>query len=561
MPKTITKQHPLKLGIVLSEFEYISNFELRILKTIKEDPSLDLALLIKEEETVESERNGFWSRCMSFMRSASAWGSLLLKLQLAIEQRLFKAAEHTSLRKEVAEYIDAVEVLALGAKPVGTVVTSSPGSVAAVKAHGLDMLLQTRFHTVGKEFMNVCKYGVWSFCYDDETGNRGEFAGFSQMTSKQDVVSVTLKQLRPEGQDDLVIDQAYYNPHYSFVKTKRLMREGTVSLFFKHIRNLQQGLYALSVANAYCTQIYTGHRGMQVVRYMMRFYAEVLNRMTKRLQIKLHQKRYHSWTLCIGYGHFMESPLTNLQPLELPKDEFWADPFILEHNEEEYVFFENYSYLTQKGIISCGKIQGDTLTEIVDVLEQPYHLSYPFVFKEGENLFMMPETRANKRLEIYKCKAFPDQWELYTTAFENQNIEDATFYTDNNEQKWLFLNKQVADTAPSDCELFIYKVDSVALTSIEPHKQNPVIINAATARNAGPFFNYKGDTFRPSQANTQGIYGRALNLNRVEELSLEVYKEENVKTIYPHFRKGLAGVHHLHQHHKRFVIDVAHRRK
>lgn len=59
MSKTITKQHPLKLGIVLSEFEYISNFELRILKTIKEDPSLDLALLIKEEETAESERKGF----------------------------------------------------------------------------------------------------------------------------------------------------------------------------------------------------------------------------------------------------------------------------------------------------------------------------------------------------------------------------------------------------------------------------------------------------------------------------------------------------------------------
>ena len=40
-------------------------------------------------------------------------------------------------------------------------------------------------------------------------------------------------------------------------------------------------------------------------------------------------------------------------------------------------------------------------------------------------------------------------------------------------------------------ELYIYKVDSVDLKNIESHKENPVIINSKTARNAGSIFNYK----------------------------------------------------------------------
>ena len=47
---------------------------------------------------------------------------------------------------------------------------------------------------------------------------------------------------------------------------------------------------------------------------------------------------------------------------------------------------------------------------------------------------------------------------------------------------------------------------------IEPHKDNPVIIDSRIARNAGPIFKYKSHYYRPSQANINGIYGNGLNL-------------------------------------------------
>jgi hypothetical protein len=167
---------------------------------------------------------------------------------------------------------------------------------------------------------------------------------------------------------------------------------------------------------------------------------------------------------------------------------------------------------------------------------------------------MIPETNENRRLEIYKCVSFPDKWELYSTAFEDEIVSDAHFYIDENDQKWLFLNKRTQTTSV-DLELYIYRVDSLKLNKIESHKQNPVIINSKIARNGGAIFKYNNDLIRPSQYNAEAIYGRGLNLNKISTLNLEHYKETCLHRVMPNFHKNLIGVHHLHQIDNMFIID------
>ena len=72
-------------------------------------------------------------------------------------------------------------------------------------------------------------------------------------------------------------------------------------------------------------------------------------------------------------------------------------------------FFENYSYNSKKGKISCGKIIDNKIVDVKDALDLDYHLSYPFIFKENDNIYMIPEANANRRLEIYKCVNFPNK--------------------------------------------------------------------------------------------------------------------------------------------------------
>ena len=81
------------------------------------------------------------------------------------------------------------------------------------------------------------------------------------------------------------------------------------------------------------------------------------------------------------------------------------------------------------------------------------------------------------------------------------------------------------------------------------------------ARNGGAIFEYENEIYRPSQANIDGIYGRALNINRIEKLTINEYIEKTIVTTYPNFYKGLISMHHLHQANGLFVIDAAYKKK
>ncbi len=57
-----------------------------------------------------------------------------------------------------------------------------------------------------------------------------------------------------------------------------------------------------------------------------------------------------------------------------------------------YVFYETYEYHTKKGKISCGVLDDGNITNLVDVLNLDYHLSYPYIFEEDGEIYLMPET-------------------------------------------------------------------------------------------------------------------------------------------------------------------------
>ena len=135
------------------------------------------------------------------------------------------------------------------------------------------------------------------------------------------------------------------------------------------------------------------------------------------------------------------------------------------------------------------------------------------------------------------------------------------FFNDENDVKWLFLNKKVDPNVPMNNELFIYKVDSLKLKHLVPHAMNPVIIDASVARNGGSIFQLEDEYYRPSQANIEGVYGRALNINKINTLTIDKYSETRMIMTHPNFHKGLVSIHHLHQSDEGFVFDAAYKRK
>jgi hypothetical protein len=549
----------MKIGILIKDFSELANWELRIIAGILNRPDLELALLIQDGRIGDNKPNSLKNRINYLFKSKNILGKLVFKTQLAIESKIFRETATTN-REELTTQLSKIPVIKLNPTRKGFLDIFSETDAEQIKGYDLDIILRHEFNIIRGPILQAAKYGIWSFHHADNLINRGGPAGFWEIMLKQASVGVTLQQLTPELDGGLVIDKAYFNYHWSFIKTNRLVLEASVSLLFKNIDKLQQGLYFPTKSLVYYNPLYKSPNLFYSTKYLAHFYSKFMAKLAQHLKVKLFGTRYNCWTLWIGKGDFMEATLFRLKPVSLPKTECWADPFIFKHQDEVYIFFESYNYQANKGKICCGKLKNGELVDIQDVLKLPYHLSYPFIFEEDGAIYLMPETLENNRLELYKCICFPDQWELYATAFEGEQVADAHFYTDEQQQRWLFINKQADLNAPIDSELFIYKVNSLKLDQLEPHQQNPVLINSKIARNGGAIFNYNHACYRPSQANIEGIYGRALNINKIEKLTLEEYRESTVITVFPNFQPGLGAMHHLHQSDGLFVIDAAYRK-
>lgn len=222
-----------------------------------------------------------------------------------------------------------------------------------------------------------------------------------------------------------------------------------------------------------------------------------------------------------------------------PRDHFFADPFVIERDARHYVFFEDYSYRTGKGVISCMELGNDPRPPIRIVLDREYHLSYPFVFTCGEETYMIPETSENRRVELYRAVEFPNRWALDAVLIEDIAAIDATLARHNG-RFWMFANV-VSRGRTSEDELFLFMSERLRGPWV-PHPMNPVVADVRTARPAGRIFVRNGHLIRPGQDSSLG-YGYAITLNHIQELSETSYREVPVGRIEAQRLEGALGTH------------------
>ena len=54
------------------------------------------------------------------------------------------------------------------------------------------------------------------------------------------------------------------------------------------------------------------------------------------------------------------------------------------------------------------------------VLEEPWHLSYPFLIEWGGDIWMIPESSTNRDIAIYRAVDFPLKWERHAVLVERR---------------------------------------------------------------------------------------------------------------------------------------------
>ncbi|HLX25976.1 MAG TPA: hypothetical protein VKR05_03225 [Candidatus Cybelea sp.] len=211
---------------------------------------------------------------------------------------------------------------------------------------------------------------------------------------------------------------------------------------------------------------------------------------------------------------------------------FFADPFVLRCNDGAFILGERLDGVTRNGFIAGVAV--DTEGRIVDrrtVLRGSSHLSYPYVFKDGDDWYMVPESADEHRIVLYRAEDFPYSWTRAATLIDGIAACDSTILRHSG-LWWLFCTDRSRD---STLNLFLFYARELT-GPWTPHRANPVKTDVRSARPAGMPFVVDGALYRPGQDCAES-YGSAISFNRVRTLNELEYVEEEVS------RSTLSGVH------------------
>lgn len=208
-----------------------------------------------------------------------------------------------------------------------------------------------------------------------------------------------------------------------------------------------------------------------------------------------------------------------------------ADPFLSVKDDTLYLFYEEYRYRA-KGIIKMTSTQDlISWSHPRVVLEQEFHLSYPWVFQHNDQWYMIPETSATHEIRLYKAVDNSlNRFEYLKTllAHDGNDQYPLTDYCDSSiveKNGTFYLFTTLHHGAGNELHLFY----SDALDgNYTPHPMSPVVVNDECGRNGGHLLEHDGALYRFAQ-NCNGGYGNNISIFEVAELSHSQYKEALVQ--------------------------------
>ena len=246
----------------------------------------------------------------------------------------------------------------------------------------------------------------------------------------------------------------------------------------------------------------------------------------------------------------------HLTPLYPPADCFWADPFAWSQAGQRFIFMEEYPFHAGRGRISALELGADLkpLGPAVPVLDEDRHLSYPFLFSFQGDLYMVPESAAARRVDLYRCHRFPFGWTRAGTLLAGLQAADATLF-EHQGRWWLLCSARLGRARLND-SLFAFHADSPLSDRWTPHTANPLVRDYAGARPAGRVFvDQSGRLLRPAQVSVPR-YGYGLALNEVLELTPERFRERRIWAASGSASGGRRALHHLDWHEGLMVMDA-----
>jgi hypothetical protein len=520
---------PLRVGVIVERMDRVPAFAAKIIADIKATNFAEIGLVLQITRHI-----------------ADPVPPLLSRLYLHLDERMRPSNDPLS-HLDCRDRLAGVEVLQADLKlDEGGVEVFPATAIAEIRSRTLDLLILLFDGLPSIQLSREVPYGVWWLSPGDGEFYRGGPAHFWEIREQNPISAVTLCAAYGNNNEHVALAKARFATEQtiSVSRNRYLPYWGSTELIIEKLHELHESSWKLLLQSAKAEMSYKGERplyGCPRNLEMASWLGPIL--LKKALSYPFRKKIVQHWKIAVrANAPPLFEPQTNpggFRWIEPPKGHAWADPFGFEHEGKHWLFLEDYSYQTMRGSIACVEISEDGVCgePLVCLENTNCHYSYPHIFREGSDIFMVPESFESNSVDLYRCQRFPNEW-VHDSALMQGRFVDTTLWQA--EGLW-WLATTSAEPAPGAGFLWLYYSGSLR-GKWQFHPANPISTDIRTSRGAGRVFRYGNQLIRPSQSGAP-TYGYSLSFHEITELTPLRYAERPLKTITPEHWPGLAGVH------------------
>ena len=202
--------------------------------------------------------------------------------------------------------------------------------------------------------------------------------------------------------------------------------------------------------------------------------------------------------------------------------QFVADPFMVKNDSLYYMFFEVLNNKNKQGDIGyASSSDGLSWDYKKIVIDEPFHLSFPYIFKWKNEYYLIPESNNDLSVRLYKAISFPEKWTYVKNLINGYHFADPQIIHYNN-MWWLFV------TTNEDDNLNVYYSHTLNGEWTQ-HPLSPVVKgNKHFARGGGRVVDYNGKIYRYTQ-DCSTRYGVQVFAFEITQLDTLHYNEKMVQ--------------------------------
>jgi hypothetical protein len=548
-----------RIGIVINSTN-CSKYLYKTISALAESKDVELFFLKNQYRVATNKNTGSLRSKIKIQNllhtTASACFSLLTLMEKILFSLFFKNVKEHYTTRNIDEFI--VENKVISIQPM---ISKSENfiyyldeDIDKIKSLNLDIIIPERGTAVLKgEILRSAKEGVLAFCDSDNHWKRGGPPAFWEVYLRKPSTGFSLQILTDEVDGGAIVFRGN-------IATRRSYTENIVDLYNESNPYLAKMLLQYAANNhlpvteepfPYSGTLWNNPSVMQSMIYICKTLFLFSSLVLERIILQKDNR----WGVAFINDSWENAILSKGIQIKNPPNHFLADPFVITKENRTICFVEDYCYQQKKAVIAAIEIVDQKHYKLLGpVIQEPFHMSYPYLFEYQNELYMVPETSEANAIRLYKCIEYPLKWEYQKDIMCGVKAVDSMIF-EHEGRWWLLSSISTEDNLDDASQLMAYYSDHPLSDHWTAHAQNPLIFDSTIARNGGILDSGNSLPVRGRQKQGFNAYGVALTLAKITELTPSSYKEEEIAYISPHFFTGIKRCHHMHSNGYYTVYD------